>query len=197
MLIIYGLGNNEEKYLQTKHNIGRIIAVNLAKKHGIQLFQKKNLYSFVQLENQKNVYFLYSNGFMNTSGEPLKQFLKYHNIDSKDTQLLIIHDDSDQISGSYKLMQGGRSGGQKGVESIHKHILNTNISDTHVWRLKVGIRPENNTEKSETFVLKPISKIDENSIDALGKLCQQQLQNMIENHWSVVQNVINTKQKIG
>jgi peptidyl-tRNA hydrolase, PTH1 family len=196
MLIIYGLGNNEEKYLKTKHNIGRIVLENLAQKYEIQSFQKKNLYSYAKSQTNESVYFLYSNGYMNTSGEPLLQFLKYHNLDSKETQILIIHDDSDQVSGSWKLVQGGRSGGQKGIDNIHKHILNTQILDTNIWRLKIGIRPEHNLEKSEHFVLKPLSQDDDRSIDRIVKICSKQIENIIQEKWHIAQNHINTKEKI-
>jgi peptidyl-tRNA hydrolase, PTH1 family len=195
MLIIYGLGNNEEKYLKTKHNIGRIVLQSLAYKYNVQSFQKKNLYSFSKLSSEADVYFLESNGYMNTSGKPLLQFLKYYNLDSKDTQILIIHDDSDQISGTWKLVQGGRSGGQKGIDNIHQHILNSQIQDTNIWRLKIGIRPENNLEKSEYFVLKPLSKDDEKTIDNITKMCFKQFENMSQNNWSTAQNYINTKEK--
>jgi peptidyl-tRNA hydrolase, PTH1 family len=195
MLIIYGLGNNEEKYLKTKHNIGRVVLENLAQKYEIQPFQKKNLYSFAKLSGNIDVYFLYSNGYMNTSGEPLLQFLKYQNLDTKDTQILIIHDDSDQISGTWKLVNGGRSGGQKGIDNIHKHLINTQIAESNIWRLKIGIRPENNVEKSEHFVLKPLSQQEDKSIDKIIKLCFKQVENMSQNNWNIAQNHLNTKEK--
>ena len=44
MFIFFGLGNNEQKYLQTKHNAGRIIVENLSKIWNLEFKKQKNFH---------------------------------------------------------------------------------------------------------------------------------------------------------
>ncbi len=44
MFILFGLGNNEQKYLQTKHNAGRIIVENLSKIWNLEFKKQKNFH---------------------------------------------------------------------------------------------------------------------------------------------------------
>ena len=73
--IIYGLGNNDLKFLDTKHNVGRIVTDLLVKKFNLN-FKSNDNYSWVKLDDSQ-IYFLRTNGYMNNSGEPLAAFIKY------------------------------------------------------------------------------------------------------------------------
>jgi peptidyl-tRNA hydrolase, PTH1 family len=194
MLIIFGLGNNEEKYLNTKHNVGRKIVENWANMFDHTGFKRKNGFIAARVDTlDLPVYFVYPTRYMNTSGEALSDFARFFKVDKEKACLLILQDDSDQKEGCWKLVQGGRSAGHKGIDSIHKHILGIEVDPDNLWRLKIGIRPEQNTEKSLTFVLKRFSQTDDRSITRLTELCLKQTISMTKNEWSKAQNVINTE----
>jgi peptidyl-tRNA hydrolase, PTH1 family len=180
-MIIYGLGNNEKKYFDTRHNVGRLIAEGLAKGD----FTSKKSFSYFKTPQE---YLLFSNGYMNESGLPLVGFLGYFKPPLQ--TILIIHDDSDQEEGSIKLVQGGGSGGHHGINSIYKHILGSQFGIEHIWRLKIGIRPKGNTKKSETFVLSPNSK--ELSEVISRTIVELQKPNLDQN-LQKLQNSLNTK----
>jgi PTH1 family peptidyl-tRNA hydrolase len=188
MLIIYGLGNNEDKYLNTKHNIGRLVVEELAS--GLQLSYSKNKSYYYT--KSKDIYLIYSAGYMNESGRPLAEFCKYNSVDSN-TQLLIIHDDSDQIEGNVKLLPQGGSAGHHGINSIYREIIATPLLIENVWRLKVGIRPELNKLRSETFVLNRLTKVDEEAITKVAKTLTSQLASIQQGQWSNAQNQLNLK----
>lgn len=190
MILLYGLGNNETKYYHTKHNIGRKIIEEVVTKLKGGFVKKKSYYSYTH--NNEYV-FIYSDGYMNTSGKALLDFVSYHKIPDSST-LLIIHDDSDQYEGMAKLLPRGGSGGHHGINSIYSSIVaNTPQS---VWRLKVGIRPVHSTSRSETFVLSSLSKADYETIQHIAEKIVEILPLMNDQQWSKAQTLINTKKSI-
>lgn len=191
MIIFYGLGNNASKYLFTKHNIGRIALEQLTSSQNLQFSKNKSYFYTKSKVNDEELVFLYSDGFMNTSGVPLVDFCKYHPV-PENTELVIIHDDSDQKEGCVKLLPKGGSAGHNGIRSIYSEILSTPISINNVWRLKIGIRPEQNTFKSETFVLSKISQIDERTAKTVAQSVEKSLPLIVDGLWSKVQTQINS-----
>ncbi len=181
-MIIYGLGNNEPKYLTTRHNVGRIVLEKI-----IPDSQLTNKQTFMFAKNGQ-FHYLLSRGYMNNSGLPLADYVKYFKL--LDQTLLILQDDSDQVEGNVKVVQGGGSGGHNGISSIYQHLLSTNIDISNVWRIKIGIRPPNNTQKSGEFVLK------NNSTELTSKLntLAVDLKKLVESGDMInLQQTINTK----
>jgi PTH1 family peptidyl-tRNA hydrolase len=191
MLLIYGLGNNDQKYLHTKHNAGRVVVETLAQEFGLHLQKKdKYFYGCFSLGDKKGILLL-STGFMNTSGEPLTSYIHFFKIPPQEIKLLIVHDDSDQIEGRWKLVQGGRSAGHKGIDSIYKHLPGLGIDLEQVWRLKIGIRPNGNTTRSETFVLSNFSLKEMENYRYLAERIIHNLHWIEQDHWSKFQTEIN------
>ncbi len=177
--IIYGLGNNELKFLDTKHNVGRIVTDLLVKNLNIN-YKTNDSYSWAKISD-KQIYFLRTNGYMNNSGEPLASFINYFKLNkSSQINLLVFHDDSDQHEGNLKFSVGGRSAGNKGVDSIYKHLPKLGLLPENVWRLKIGIRPNENRSKSATFVLK---KINQKELNYLIKVSDY-----IKGNWSLLED---------
>jgi PTH1 family peptidyl-tRNA hydrolase len=195
MLIFFGLGNNEEKYFNTKHNAGRKVLEKLIEKQELNL-QKGEKFYFAKTKWQDlEVVYLYSTGYMNLSGEALYSYLNYYKIKinpNHDT-LVVLQDDSDQIEDNNKLVLGGGTAGHRGIDSIYKHLNTLNYSKENIWRLKIGIRPEQNILKSETFVLSHFSNIDEVNITNLVDLIEKNKSNFTSGSWDKIQQSFNTK----
>lgn len=195
MLIFYGLGNNENKYFKTKHNAGRVVLENLAELEGLT-FQKVQKYSYCKTKwGSEEVYFIYSNGYMNLSGEALNAFLNYFKLDFSRANdfLVVLQDDSDQIEGNNKFVFGGGSAGHRGIDSINKQMLSFKLDISHFWRLKIGIRPALNTLKSETFVLNTLSDLDNQNINNLTQQFYSNKRHFETLSFDKIQMVINTK----
>ena len=193
MLVIYGLGNNESKYLDTKHNVGRVLLEKLASEFEAGGFTKNQNYAQTKIKiGGQDVYFIYSLGYMNESGVPLVNFFKYYKLDPNQTKIIVLQDDSDQEVGKFKLMPGGGSGGHKGISSIYEHSLDVRLSTKDIWRLKIGIRPLENRLRSEHFVLHKMSSQEIEVIDSIKNsiLANQKL--LIESKFEALQNILNT-----
>ena len=188
-LLFYALGNPEDKYANTRHNAGQIIQEYGLKKLGITLF-KNNGYMYGK---SGDIHMLRSTGYMNTSGEPLRKYLDYYKLSSDDTIIVVLQDDSDQIAGKNKLVQGGGSAGHKGINSINEHLLSTDFDPAELYKYKIGIRPLNNKQQSGSFVLKQYGKKDleelKQTADKFWTLTN--LKNLQSNRSELVMNKVN------
>jgi peptidyl-tRNA hydrolase, PTH1 family len=190
MTLIYGLGNNENKYLNTKHNVGRIIVENIAKKMSLNFVETKKC----MVAKNDDFWFVYSKGYMNNIGEPLSELLKYYKIDlTKNFELVVIQDDSDQSSSSLKLCAGGGSAGHNGIISVYRELAFLGLEQSKIWRLKIGIRPEGNKQKSETFVLSKNCDLDLKCINLITNKLHLNLELMTINSFDRLQKIMNTK----
>ena len=190
MTIFYGLGNNENKYLETKHNIGRIVVENIASKLELNFGENKGCH----LAKNSDFWFVYSNGYMNNSGQPIAELIKYFKVDiTKDFNLIIVQDDSDQIACNSKLSLGGGTAGHNGIISVYKEMAFLGLEQSRIWRLKIGIRPEDNRLKSETFVLTKNSIVDNKNAQNIVDKLLGNLSAFYNNEFDKLQKVINTK----
>ncbi|PIR86697.1 MAG: hypothetical protein COU11_04270 [Candidatus Harrisonbacteria bacterium CG10_big_fil_rev_8_21_14_0_10_49_15] len=147
--LVVGLGNDGTRYAKTYHNVGRFVA---------KILEEKNT------ESPQGWSFFNPPGFMNTSGVAISQKLRQSPL--KPESLLVIHDDSDQIRGNFKIVFGGNSGGHNGIESLIEHLGTKDF-----WRLKIGIREpvEVTRKKAEEFVLAKWSVADEELFRMVGE----------------------------
>jgi len=192
MLLIYGLGNNHSRYLYTKHNVGRLLIEMLVKKVNLTWeMQAKFAYAKTLIVNQ-TVYFLYSLGYMNESGEVISEFINYLKLKPDDLKIFLLQDDSDQLEARLKLVNNGGSGGHKGVESVYKHLCFLGISKKSVWKLKIGIRPISNRLRSETFVLAKLSNLELDFVNLVADNLVQFLAELAQGDFIKAQNYFNS-----
>jgi PTH1 family peptidyl-tRNA hydrolase len=131
---IVGLGNPGEEYKNTRHNVGRIVVDEFAKKNDFAdfVFDKKNKGLTVNGKVEKSkVLLLEPETFMNKSGDSVRCLIK----SKKDALgMILIHDDLDLPFGKFKISFNKSSGGHRGVESVIKAIKTTEFT-----RIRVGI----------------------------------------------------------
>ena len=184
MLVIYGLGNNESKYFDTKHNIGRVLLEIVNQEFGVSLSKKND---FLSAKLNQNAFALCSNGYMNESGLPLINFINYYKL--IDPTILILQDDSDQFTNKAKLLIGGGSAGHHGINSIFSHLPKKLIENKRLWRLKIGIRPDGNRLRSETFVLNSLDENDKKNLPKLREIIIKEI--ITKGDFESAQNQIN------
>ncbi|RSX55854.1 aminoacyl-tRNA hydrolase [Bifidobacterium dolichotidis] len=119
--LIAGLGNKGVRYEGTRHNMGFMVANELAERWSVHFSQFKGLSELGQgtmnLQG-KSLKFLLSKPltFMNNSGQAVDSIAKYYHI--KPDHIIVIHDDMDLHFGRIKLKSGGSAGGHNGIKSI-------------------------------------------------------------------------------
>lgn len=148
MKLIIGLGNPGIKFKNTRHNAGIWTIENWCKNQQFNDFSLKKKLEAKISENPQFVIAI-SQTFMNESGRMAKKTMKEFKITPKN--LLLVHDDSDLMLGTFKLQYSRGSAGHNGVSSVVQTIASQEFS-----RLRIGIRPliSGHRPKAESFVLK-------------------------------------------
>lgn len=172
MLYVIGLGNPEEKYIHTRHNVGSFLVEELnVLFSGTEFKKQKHLYariSKVVYENTE-IIFVIPEVYMNESGKTAKAIF---DLMKTEDSLVIIHDDLDFACGEYKLSLQKGDGGHNGITSVN-HVL----AGKNFLRLRVGVSPVDEegimhrvrSEDQATFVLQRFSKKEQEIISSLIK----------------------------
>ena len=137
MYLIVGLGNPENEYANTRHNMGFDTINKLAEKNNIEVNKNKfkGLYGTGIIQNQK-VILLKPQTYMNLSGESVKEVIDFYHINSE--EVIIIYDDIDTEKGNIRIRKKGGPGSHNGMKSVVENIQTTNFG-----RIRVGIgQPE-------------------------------------------------------
>lgn len=134
MFIIAGLGNPDEKYQGTRHNVGFDVVDRLAEKYQIAVDTKKHraLIGKGVIEGQK-VLLVKPQTYMNLSGESIRSIVEYYKIDPEE-ELLVIYDDISLEVGQLRIRRKGSAGGHNGIKNIIAQLG----TDTF-QRIKVGV----------------------------------------------------------
>ena len=155
--LIAGLGNPGKSYKDTYHNIGaEAIYRIIGNKKLTKPFSIWGEKPFEYVKTETCVYIIPLT-YMNESGQAICLAVKHFNIKPED--ILIIHDDSDIMIGSYKLSHNRGSAGHNGIKSIISCLKTRNF-----WRLRIGIRRAR-AIKANDFVLQKISPQDKESLE--------------------------------
>ena len=154
MYIIVGLGNPEEKYLKTFHNMGYIAVGDVAEKLGAK-FKKKECEAFVAEANigGEKVIIARPVTYMNNSGRAVKQLLAKYKATSEN--LVIIYDDYDIPKGKVRIRPSGSAGTHNGMRSVIAEIGTQNFA-----RIRIGIRDEQVNIPIINYVLSEVRKED-------------------------------------
>lgn len=137
MYLIVGLGNPENEYANTRHNMGFDTINEIAKRNNIEVNKNKfkGLYQTTIIQNQK-VILLKPQTYMNLSGESIKEVVDFYQI--KPDEIIVIYDDIDTEKGKIRIRKQGGPGTHNGMKSVIE-----NLNTTVFARIRVGIgQPE-------------------------------------------------------
>ena len=154
MKIIVGLGNPEEKYLKTFHNMGYIAVGDVAAKLDVK-FKKKECEAFTAEANLNGEKVILARPitYMNNSGRAVKQLLaKYH---ASVSDLIVLYDDYDILKGGLRIRPSGSAGTHNGMRSV---IAEIGTSD--FVRFRIGIRDSEVNIPIINYVLSEVKRED-------------------------------------
>ena len=168
MFIIAGLGNPDEKYQGTRHNVGFDVVDRLAEKYQIAVDTKKHraLIGKGVIEGQK-VLLVKPQTYMNLSGESIRSIVEYYKIDPEE-ELLVIYDDISLEVGQLRIRRKGSAGGHNGIKNIIAMTGTQNFK-----RIKVGVGEKPKGWDLADYVLGRFSDEDRKKVndaieDAIG-----------------------------
>ena len=149
MFLHVGLGNPGSEYRLNRHNIGFMAIDHLLNFYKINDSYKKkfNGHYYKLSKNNRSIFFLKPQTFMNKSGSCVSSLINFFSI--KPSSVIVWHDEIDLDKGKIKVKFGGGHGGHNGIRDIIKHI------GENFLRVRIGVgRPEKNMDPSK-WVLSP------------------------------------------
>jgi peptidyl-tRNA hydrolase, PTH1 family len=131
-LLVAGLGNPGREYEQTRHNVGWLVADELARRHDGS-FRSKFSGRVAEVRfGDLRLALLKPETYMNESGRSVGAAARFYKLPPEQT--LLVHDDVDLEEGRLQARLGGGLAGHNGLRSIAQH-LGTN----DFLRLRIGV----------------------------------------------------------
>ncbi len=175
--LIVGLGNPNDLYQKTRHNIGQRFVKWFHTQYNFGAW-KNSKYCLAMTTSQKiqnlSIILACPLVFMNESGESVRRLQKFYKI-SLD-HLIVIHDDSDLLFGTFKIQWNRGAAGHKGIISIIDALQTKQF-----YRIRIGIRSDKNKhKKASDFVLENFTPEEDQIIPNLFI----QIANSLEKLWN-------------
>ena len=178
MFLIVGLGNPEEDYSKTRHNMGFNVINKIANEYKIEVNKKKfdGLYGDGIIENEK-VILLKPQTYMNLSGKSIIQVVNFYKIPLEN--IIVVYDDIDINPGLIRVRKQGSSGSHNGMKSVVEELNSEEFTrvrvgigkpqfDNDMINYVLGAIPEEEKEKLEKGIEKAkdaIIEILKNGVD--------------------------------
>lgn len=150
--LIVGFGNPGRQYKCNRHNIGFMLADNLAKRLGTT-FSRMESKALVTKTTylDKRLILAKPQTYMNLSGQSVASLVKFYKIPLEN--LLIAYDDVDLPLGTIRLRPMGGSAGQKGMRSTIERLGTEEFP-----RIRLGIDRPPGAMQAADYVLQDFSK---------------------------------------
>lgn len=165
MKLIVGLGNPDDKYKNTFHNLGFMCIDKLAEKLNVNFDKTKcrALVAELKVGNEK-VILAKPQTYMNLSGESVYELISFFKIDLKD--LIVVYDDYDIYQGECRVRESGSAGTHNGMRNIVEKLGSTAFA-----RVRIGFKPKTELQiPLINYVLSGISKEDKPLFDKVIEL---------------------------
>lgn len=185
MYLIVGLGNPENEYAHTRHNMGFDTINELAKNNNINITKNKfkGLYETGIIQNEK-VILLKPQTYMNSSGESIKEVCDFYNI--KPEQIIVIYDDIDVEKGKIKLRKKGGPGSHNGMKSVIQEL-----STTDFMRIRVGIGQPEFKNDMINYVIGKVPEEEQKLLQQGTKKAAEAIEEIIKNGIDIAMNKFN------
>jgi PTH1 family peptidyl-tRNA hydrolase len=137
MRIIVGLGNPENSYKGTRHNVGFETINKLAYDHDIEINRSKFRAHFGEgrIAGQK-VMLVKPQTYMNLSGESVRDLLAYFKFGPE--KIVVLYDDTAFDLGQVRVRRQGSDGGHNGIKSL---IYQLETLEFDRVRIGIGSKP--------------------------------------------------------
>lgn len=185
MYLIVGLGNPENEYAHTRHNMGFDTINQIAKNNNIQITKNKfkGLCESTIIQNQK-VILLKPQTYMNLSGESVKEVAEFYNL--KPEEIIVIYDDMDIEKGHIKIRKKGGAGSHNGMKSVVEELQSTDFA-----RIRVGIGQPEFKSDMINYVIGKVSQEEQEILQQGVEKAAKAVEEILKNGIDIAMNKFN------
>jgi PTH1 family peptidyl-tRNA hydrolase len=152
--LIVGLGNPDEEYADTRHNLGFACVRELAKRLGVRI-DRKRWQSLVGHSEARGVWLMMPETYMNLSGEAVAKALRDIHVASH--QVWVVYDELDLPLCRIRIKRGGSAAGHNGVKSL---ISSLGTDDFLRFRAGIGKPARKGSQSGRHYVLGRFTKAE-------------------------------------
>lgn len=128
--LVAGLGNPGPRYVWTRHNVGFMVADELARRAGERFTAPRGMHAEVAttrigaagigVPGGEALLIVKPRTFMNDSGRAVGPLAEYHRV--APDHVIVVHDELDLDPGRIRLKAGGGGNGHNGLRSVRAHL---------------------------------------------------------------------------
>ncbi len=151
--LVAGLGNPGERYERTRHNLGRMVVAELARRAGERFRKVRFLPVEVAeiREGTERLLLARSQRYYNESGPVYASLARKRGVEPE--RVIAVHDDLDLAFGAMRVKVGGSTAGNHGLDSLVAAFRTPDFC-----RVRVGIGRPPGRQDPVDFVLEPFPK---------------------------------------
>lgn len=158
--LVVGLGNIGPEYADTRHNIGFMIADELAKRASVSFFNMRLAYYTELSHKGRNIHLIKPTTYMNLSGKAVNYWM--HELKIPVENILVLVDELALPFGTLRLKPKGGSAGHNGLKSVEAMVGGSNYN-----RLRFGIGDNFPKGRQVDYVLSGFDKEEQLELPAL------------------------------
>ena len=184
--ILVFLGNPGSRYVNTRHNVGWMVADELTRVwHApIKLSRFHSLTTTCTVAEQE-LLLMKPQTYMNRSGEPAAEAAAFYELPPE--RVIVVSDDAALPLGKLRVRRGGRSGGHNGLRSIISRLGTEKFP-----RVKIGVGvPEGSDAVMIDWVLGVFTPAELNTMDKSVKLAAEAIHCLITEGVDIAMNKFN------
>ncbi len=159
--LIVGLGNPEDEYADTRHNLGFACVRELARRFGVTV-DRKRWQSLVAHAQDRRLWIVMPQTYMNLSGSAVAKALRDTGIKPEDTW--VVYDELDLPMCRMRIRRGGSNAGHNGVRSL---IESLGTDDFVRFRVGIGKPARKGSTSGRHHVLGKFSKAEAERLPAV------------------------------
>jgi len=188
--LVAGLGNPGSEYAATRHNIGYMVADELAKRTGAKLARHKRAHALAAEAkvgmpgSMSRVILAEPLSFMNESGGPVSALMDFYGVDPD--HLIVVHDELDLDFDALRVKLGGGDNGHNGLKSIRR-----SLGTGDFLRVRAGIGRPPGRQDPAAFVLKPFSAAERADLPTFVARCADAVESLMASGLERTQNQYN------
>ena len=185
MYLIVGLGNPEEEYKNTRHNMGFDTINKLANDYNIEMNKQKfkAIYGMGIIEGKK-VILLKPQTYMNLSGESIIEWVNFYKLAMD--KLIIVYDDIDVEPATIKIRKKGSAGSHNGMKSVIQSLNTENFT-----RIRVGIGKPEYKGDMINYVIGKLPKEEYEELQKGTELAKKAIVEILANGVDIAMNKFN------
>ena len=185
--IVFGLGNPGDRYSKTRHNTGVGVVEELLGRTSTKFKSHKSgaLVAEANLGGEK-VVLARSTGYMNESGRPLGQLVRFYKTPLD--RVIVVHDELDIPFGEVRVKLGGGTAGHNGLKSVGNHLSSKDFA-----RVRVGISRPAGALDGADYVLQTFSGAERKELPEIVERAADAVERIIEAGAERAMNEFNTR----